>query len=98
VTTGTSNVFGISPGKGLDSPLLGFVLDPVVILADHLPQDAPADGIYFPIYPEKALRSGTVQEGLNTAMQQKTVKAAVAELDVMLMVLDEGVHGQPPVW
>ena len=33
---------------------------------------------------------GTVQEGLNTAIPQKTVKAAVAELDVILMVLEKG--------
>jgi hypothetical protein len=26
-------------------------------------------------------------------MQQKTVKAVIAELDVMLMVLEKGVHG-----
>jgi hypothetical protein len=31
-------------------------------------------------------------------MQQKAVKAAVAELDVILMVFEKGVHGQPPVW
>jgi hypothetical protein len=68
-----------------------------VILVRHLSQNVPAHRISFAIHPEKALRSGSVQEGLNTAMQQKTVKAAVAELDVMLMVLEKGVHGQPPV-
>jgi len=74
------------------------VLSPVVILARHLPQDVPAHRINLAIHPEKALRSGTVQEGLDTAMQQKTVKAAVAELDVILMMLEKGVHGEPPVW
>jgi hypothetical protein len=31
-------------------------------------------------------------------MHQKTVKAAIAELDVILMMLDKGVPGEPPVW
>jgi hypothetical protein len=62
----------------------------------HLAQDLSAHRINLAIYPEKALRSGTVQEGLNTAIQKKTVKAAVAELDVILMVFEKGVHGQPP--
>src|SRR5215472_807024 len=49
-------------------PGLSAVLNPVVILARHLPQEVPAHGINLPIHPEKALRSGTVQEGLNTAI------------------------------
>src|SRR5205085_1358402 len=62
------------------APLRSALLDPVVILARHLPQDVPAHGINLAIHPEKALGSGPVQEGLNTGMQQKTVKAAAAEL------------------
>jgi hypothetical protein len=56
-----------------------------------------AHGINLAINPEKTLRSGTVEEGANTAIQKDTVKAAVTEVDAMLMVREEGVHGQSPV-
>jgi len=80
------------------APLRSAVLDPVVILVSNVAQDVPAHGINLPINPEKALCSGAIQEGLNTAIQKKTVKAPVRKLDVILMVLEKGVHGQPPVW
>jgi hypothetical protein len=43
--------------------------------------------------PEKPLCSGAIQEGLNTAVQQKAVETPVTELDVILMMLEKGVHG-----
>src|ERR1700730_1736096 len=89
-------VFGVA--YDLRAPLPSAALDPVVILARNVAQDFPAHGINLPINPEKALRPGTVQEGLNTAVQKKTVKAPVTKLDAILMVLEKGVHGQPPVW
>src|SRR5215469_4907214 len=46
-------------------PALSHVLNPVVILVRHLPQDVPAHGIDLAVHPEKALRSGTFQERLN---------------------------------
>jgi hypothetical protein len=58
------------------APPLSAVLDPVVILVGNVAQDVPAHRINLAIHPEKALRSGTVQEGLDTAMQQKTVKSS----------------------
>jgi hypothetical protein len=69
-----------------------------VILVCHVPQNVAAHRINLPINPEKALGSGSVQERLNAAIQKKAVEAAVAELDVILMMLEKGVHGQPPVW
>src|SRR6266852_5344335 len=71
------------------APLRSAVLDPVVILVGDVAQDFPAHGINLPINPEKALCSGPVQEGLNTAIQEKTVKAPVSKLDVILMVLEK---------
>jgi hypothetical protein len=50
------------------APVLSAVLDPVVVLVRHLAQDVPVYGIDLPIHPEKALGSGPVEEGLNTAM------------------------------
>src|SRR2546425_654037 len=46
---------------------------------------------------EKSLRSASVQEGLNTAVPENTVKTPVAELDAILMVLEKGVHGTSSV-
>jgi hypothetical protein len=80
------------------APFLSAVLGSVVILVCHLPQNVAAHRINLPINPEKALCSGSVQERLNAAIQEKAVEAAVAELDVILMMLEKGVHGQPPVW
>jgi len=60
-----------------------------VILVCHLPQNVAAHRINLPINPEKALCSGSVQERLNTAIQEKAVEAAVAELDVILMMLEK---------
>src|SRR5260370_3373804 len=79
-------------------PFLSAALGPVVILVCHLPQNVAAHRINLPINPEKALGSGSVQERLNAAIQKKAVEAAVAGLDVILMMLEKGVHGQPPVW
>jgi hypothetical protein len=75
------------------APCLSAVLGPVVILACDLSQDIAAHRINLSINPEKALGSGSVQEGLNAAVQEQTVKAAVAELDAILMMLEKGVHG-----
>src|SRR5215469_1443428 len=50
------------------APFLSAVLNPVVILARHLSQAVPAHGVNLPLYPEKALRSGPFEEGLNTSI------------------------------
>jgi hypothetical protein len=77
----------------LHAPLLGVALDPVVIVAGNLAQDVATDGIDMAIDPEKPLRSGAIQEGLKTAVQEKAVETPVRELDAMLMMLEKGVHG-----
>src|SRR5262252_2982286 len=75
----------------LHAPFLRAVLGPVVILVRHRSQNAAAHWINLSKNPEKTLSSGSVQEGLNAAIQEKTVKAAVAKLDVILMVLEKGI-------
>ena len=58
-----------------------------------LTQHVAAHRVDVAVGPEKALCSGSVQKGLNATMQEKAVKASVAEADAILVMLVEGVPG-----
>src|ERR1700688_878159 len=77
----------------LHTPLQCAAGDPVVIVARNVTQDLSSNGISVPIDPEKSFHSGSVQEGLNTAIQQQAVETTVSELDAILVMLGKGVHG-----
>jgi len=73
--------------------LLGSVLYPAVKLLADFTQHISANRILIAVGAEKADQSLGLLEGLNEAVEQDVVKAAIAKPNAILMMLVEGVHG-----
>jgi|SRR5215472_2003747 len=77
-----------------DIPLLGSVLHPAVKLLGDFTQQISANGILIAVGAEKADHPLGLLERLDQAIEQNAVKAAIAEANVILVVLVESVHGE----
>jgi hypothetical protein len=80
------------------SPFLGAVLDPVVILRSDVAQQRPTDRIHLAIGPGKADHARCLLKRLDSGVEQDTIEATIMESDVILVMVQKGVHGLPPVW
>ena len=74
-------------------PLLGTVLDPVVELLGDVAQALASHSLAVAVGIKETDHPLGLLEGLDQAVEQNAIKAAVAEVDAMLMMLVEGVHG-----
>jgi hypothetical protein len=75
------------------NPFLRAVLGPVVILSSDVAQHLPTDGINLTIGPEKADGTLFLLKGLDRGMEQDSIETTIVESDVILVMLQEGVHG-----
>src|SRR5271166_1269251 len=76
------------------TPFLGTILYPMVELISDLPQHIPAHWILIPISAEETHHPLGLLEGLDEAVEQNAVKAAISESNAILVVLVESVHGE----
>src|SRR5947209_554068 len=76
-------------------PSVGLVLHPVLELFGGAAQHISADRIDPPVGVEKADHPLGLLKRLDQAVEQDTVKAAVAEADAVPVMFVEGVHGRP---
>jgi len=74
------------------TPFLGAVLGPVVILRSDLAQQLPSDGIDLAIEVEKADGTLFLLKRLDGGVEQDTIEATIMESDVILVMLQKGVH------
>jgi hypothetical protein len=77
------------------APPLGTVRDPAVELIRDVAQDLSAHRVLMPVRAKEADHSFRLLEGLDEAIEQDAIKAAIPEADAILMVLVERVHGRP---
>src|SRR5215471_2617690 len=75
-----------------NAPFFGSVLDPVLELIGDFRQAPPGDPFPLSIGVEKAKYALGLLEWLYQSIQQHAIKAAVPELNAILVMLDEGVH------
>src|SRR5439155_7953924 len=68
--------------------------DPVLVLVCDVAETIPGDRVDVPIGAEEADDSLGLLKGLDGSIEQDSIKAAIMETDVILMVLKEGVHGE----
>jgi hypothetical protein len=72
--------------------------DPVLVLVCDVAEKIPGDRVDVPIGAEEADDSLGLLKGLDGSVEQDSIKAAIMETDVILMVLKEGVHGESSGW
>src|SRR6266496_1957394 len=83
-----------SGGSRIGAPhFLGSVLQPILELIGDLRQGFPGDSFPLAIGVEEAQHTFGLLERLDQSVQQETVKTPIPELDAILVMLDEGVHG-----
>src|SRR5262249_29925974 len=75
-----------------NAPFFGSVLEPVLELIGDFRQAPPGDPFPLSIGVEKAKYALGLLEWLYQSIQQHAIKAAVPELNAILVMLDEGVH------
>jgi hypothetical protein len=71
------------------------VCHPVLVLACDITKHIPGDRIDFSVCAEKADHSLWLLKRLDGRIEKHSVEAAIMEIDAILMVLIEGVHGYP---
>jgi hypothetical protein len=74
-------------------PFLRTVLYPVVILGGDPAEHVATHWVDVAVGPEKALRSSSVQKGLNATLQENAIRAAITEANAILVMFEEGVLG-----
>src|SRR6266496_2595958 len=83
-----------SGGSRIGAPhFLGSVLQPILELIGDLRQGFPGDSFPLALGVEEAQHTFGLLERLDQSVQQETVKTPIPELDAILVMLDEGVHG-----
>src|SRR5262249_7351611 len=75
-----------------NAPFFGSVPEPILELIGDFRQAPPGDPFPLPIGVEKAKYALGLLEWLYQSIQQHAIKAAVPELNAILVMLDEGVH------
>src|ERR1700689_4443861 len=75
------------------APLLGSVLQPILVLIGDIRQGLSGHPFSIAIDIEEAQHALGLLERLDQSSQQESVETPIPELDVMLVMLDEGVHG-----
>jgi hypothetical protein len=75
------------------APFLGSVLQPILELIGDFRQGPPGNSFSLAIGVEEAQHRLGLLEGLNQSIQQEPIKTPIPELDAILVMLDEGVHG-----
>lgn len=78
------------------TPRLGTRGDPMLVLSGDVFEHRLAHGVQLPIGIEETDDAFGLLKGLNQAVEQDAIKAAVSEPDTILVMLVEGVHGCPP--
>ena len=76
--------------------LLGEGLDEVVVVGGEGPEVGRGHPVRLAFLLEEADDAGGVLQDLDDAVEKNAVEAGVVEADGRLVVLDEGVHGEPP--
>jgi hypothetical protein len=54
------------------------------------------DCLALPMLPQKAGNAPWMLKGLNGSATENTIKTAIAKANVIPMVTDKSVHGEPP--
>jgi hypothetical protein len=75
------------------APFFRPIDDPVLELPGNLAQHVAAYRIHLAVRVEEANHPLGLLEGLDQTVQQNSVEASIAELNVILVVLVKGVHG-----
>src|SRR6266496_5425833 len=75
------------------TPFLGSVLQPVLKLIGDVRQGLPGHPLPFAVGIEETEHALWLLEWLDQTVQQETIETPIPELDVILVMLDEGVHG-----
>jgi hypothetical protein len=79
-------------------PFFRAVFDPVLELTGDVTQKVSAHRVELAIGVKEPHHRLRLLEGLDQAVQENAVEAPIVESDVILVMLVEGVHGQPPRW
>jgi hypothetical protein len=77
--------------------LCGETANEAVIVVRDLAEVGPGDRGHVPVRVEEAHDHGRLLHRLNDGVQQHTIEARVLKADALLVVLDERVHGGPPL-
>jgi hypothetical protein len=77
-------------------PVKRTVRNPVLVLIGDVSENITADLFGLAELPEKVDSPDGFLKSLDDGIEQDTIEAAIMEIDVILMVLVEGVHGFPP--
>jgi hypothetical protein len=85
---------GIDDGR---APFFRSVFQPALKLISNLRQGLSSHTHAVAVVVEEAHHAGGFLEGLNETVQQEPIEAPVSELDAILVVLVESVHGDLPV-
>jgi hypothetical protein len=75
------------------TPPFRAVLDPILKLPRDVAQNVAADGVQLAIGVEEPDYTLGLLKGLDQAVQENTIEAPIAESDVILVMVVEGVHG-----
>jgi hypothetical protein len=90
----------VTPARGrVDdrrAPALRLRRGPVVVLSGDVLEHGFAHGVQLAGGVEEADHALGLLKGLNQAVQQDAIEAAIGEPDTILVMLVEGVHGLPP--
>lgn len=78
-------------------PFLRTVDHPILELTGDVAQHIPADRILLPVKVEKPDHSFRLLKGLDQAIQQEPIEAAIAEPNAILVMFEKGVHGTSSV-
>src|SRR5262249_59193395 len=71
-------------------------LDEVMVIVGDGPEVSRNQLGRHPFLLEEADDRGRILQDLDDGVEKDAIKAGVVEADGLLMVLDEGVHGEPP--
>src|SRR5207253_8834127 len=75
------------------APVLGAVLLPILESIGDLRQGSPGHSLPMTIGVEEAQHALGLLERLDQSVEQEPIKTPIPELDAILVMLDEGVHG-----
>jgi hypothetical protein len=77
--------------------VLGTIRNPILILVGNIAQQIAAYRIGLAKVFEEIDHANGRLEVLDAGIEDDSIEAAILEIDVILVMLDEGVHGVPPI-